>query len=358
MADGPPDVHRSASVHRCPTARPSARPGTPAPRSPWSVRSRVGPGRRSHDHDRHTTRATRRSRRDERGITTAEYAVGTAAGAGLAGLLYKLLTGGFGDQLLQRRCSTTCWACWASGDARPGGRASAGAVTAELALGMPLLVALTAGLVWLLAVGAAQVRTVDAARETARALARGDDSSARPWPWGRGSRPRAPRCSVAVEGEQVRCPPCTATWPGRRCSGGAARRRGQRRGGRRWGAVVRSGRPGDERPVRRAVDGPGRLRRAAVVVAAASAVVTAVVVHHRARAQSAADLAALAGAAALVRGEAPAHGRRRVAAANAALVGCRADGRGRSSGARCRSPGRAGSARGSTRTAEARAGPA
>ena len=36
----------------------------------------------------------------EAGITTAEYAVGTAAGAGLAGLLYKLLTGGFGDQLL------------------------------------------------------------------------------------------------------------------------------------------------------------------------------------------------------------------------------------------------------------------
>jgi hypothetical protein len=41
-------------------------------------------------------------RRDERGITTAEYAVGTAAGAGLAGLLFKLLTGGFGDQLLRR----------------------------------------------------------------------------------------------------------------------------------------------------------------------------------------------------------------------------------------------------------------
>ncbi|MDI6910565.1 DUF4244 domain-containing protein [Nocardioides sp.] len=39
--------------------------------------------------------------RDERGITTAEYAVGTAAGAGLAGLLYKLLTGGFGEQLLK-----------------------------------------------------------------------------------------------------------------------------------------------------------------------------------------------------------------------------------------------------------------
>ncbi len=38
---------------------------------------------------------------DERGITTAEYAVGTAAGAGLAGLLYTLLTGGFGDRLLK-----------------------------------------------------------------------------------------------------------------------------------------------------------------------------------------------------------------------------------------------------------------
>lgn len=39
---------------------------------------------------------------DEAGITTAEYAVGTAAGAGFAGLLYKLLTGGFGDQMLER----------------------------------------------------------------------------------------------------------------------------------------------------------------------------------------------------------------------------------------------------------------
>jgi len=38
---------------------------------------------------------------DERGITTAEYAVGTAAGAGLAGVLYKLLTGRFGDQMLR-----------------------------------------------------------------------------------------------------------------------------------------------------------------------------------------------------------------------------------------------------------------
>ncbi len=44
------------------------------------------------------TRPTRR--RDERGVTTAEYAVATAAGAGFAGLLLKLLTGGFGDHLI------------------------------------------------------------------------------------------------------------------------------------------------------------------------------------------------------------------------------------------------------------------
>ena len=50
---------------------------------------------------RRTTRSTTTAR-DERGITTAEYAVGTAAGAGFAALLYKLLTGSFGDDLLHR----------------------------------------------------------------------------------------------------------------------------------------------------------------------------------------------------------------------------------------------------------------
>ena len=49
----------------------------------------------------HLSRRRRRCRTD-RGITTAEYAVGTAAGAGLAGLLFKMLTGGFGNELLQR----------------------------------------------------------------------------------------------------------------------------------------------------------------------------------------------------------------------------------------------------------------
>ena len=52
---------------------------------------------------RSTSRSGTPSRSEmEAGITTAEYAVGTAAGAGFAGLLYTLLTGAFGDQLLER----------------------------------------------------------------------------------------------------------------------------------------------------------------------------------------------------------------------------------------------------------------
>jgi Flp pilus assembly protein TadG len=53
-----------------------------------------------------------------------------------------------------------------------------GAATAELALGIPLLVSLTVGLAWILAIGLAQVQMVDAARETARAGARGDSQEA------------------------------------------------------------------------------------------------------------------------------------------------------------------------------------
>ena len=45
-------------------------------------------------------------------------------------------------------------------------------------MALPLLVAVTAMLAWLLSVGFVQVRMIDAARETARALARGDDRTA------------------------------------------------------------------------------------------------------------------------------------------------------------------------------------
>lgn len=52
-----------------------------------------------------------------------------------------------------------------------------GAATAELVAVLPVLVALVLAMVWLLSLGVAQVRTVDAAREAARALARGDDEA-------------------------------------------------------------------------------------------------------------------------------------------------------------------------------------
>ncbi|WP_418061700.1 DUF4244 domain-containing protein [Pimelobacter simplex] len=56
----------------------------------------------SHARARARARARPRPRcRDERGVTTAEYAVATAAGAGFAGLLFKLLTGGFGNRLIK-----------------------------------------------------------------------------------------------------------------------------------------------------------------------------------------------------------------------------------------------------------------
>ena len=78
----------AGSVGAVPQARaPAGRIGRPAPRRRHDARPHIRPAHRRH--------------RDERGITTAEYAVGTAAGAGLAGLLYKLLTGGFGDRMLK-----------------------------------------------------------------------------------------------------------------------------------------------------------------------------------------------------------------------------------------------------------------
>ena len=49
-----------------------------------------------------------------------------------------------------------------------------GAVTAETRVVLPLLVAVTVSMVWLVTVGLAQMRATDAAREAARALARGE----------------------------------------------------------------------------------------------------------------------------------------------------------------------------------------
>lgn len=49
-----------------------------------------------------------------------------------------------------------------------------GAVTAETAVALPLLMVVTLAMVWMLGFGVTQMRATDAAREAARALARGD----------------------------------------------------------------------------------------------------------------------------------------------------------------------------------------
>ncbi|MEJ7689539.1 MAG: TadE family type IV pilus minor pilin [Nocardioidaceae bacterium] len=53
-----------------------------------------------------------------------------------------------------------------------------GTVTAEAAIVLPLVAAFALVLVWMISVGIAQVQVVDAARDAARALARGDDEAA------------------------------------------------------------------------------------------------------------------------------------------------------------------------------------
>ncbi|MFC1418181.1 TadE family type IV pilus minor pilin [Streptacidiphilus cavernicola] len=70
--------------------------------------------------------------------------------------------------------STWCDRCGRGGGGGRRGTAEGGFVTAETAMALPVLVLLVGALVWGVLVGAAQVRCVDAAREGARAAARGD----------------------------------------------------------------------------------------------------------------------------------------------------------------------------------------
>ncbi|NYG58976.1 Flp pilus assembly protein TadG [Nocardioides daedukensis] len=49
-------------------------------------------------------------------------------------------------------------------------------MTAETALALPLLVAVTLAMVWMVAFGVQQMKATDAAREAARAMARGESS--------------------------------------------------------------------------------------------------------------------------------------------------------------------------------------
>jgi hypothetical protein len=82
-------------------------------------------------------------------------------------------------------------------------RSSRGSVTAETAVVLPVLVAITLGLVWLVALAVAQVRVVDAARETARAFAR-DEPAAKAVDLGERVAPEGSRVSYDDESGLVR----------------------------------------------------------------------------------------------------------------------------------------------------------
>jgi len=86
--------------------------------------------------------------------------------------------------------------------ARGVGRGERGAVTAETVMVLPVLVAVCLATTWLVALAIAQVRVVDAARETARAAARAD-ARASAVALGRRVAPAGARVSVSESGGSV-----------------------------------------------------------------------------------------------------------------------------------------------------------
>lgn len=78
-----------------------------------------------------------------------------------------------------------------------------GAVTAETAVVLPLLVAFAMVLVWLVALAVTQIRVVDAARETARAVAR-DETLAAATELGLRVAPAGAEITVEEDGATVR----------------------------------------------------------------------------------------------------------------------------------------------------------
>jgi Flp pilus assembly protein TadG len=78
------------------------------------------------------------------------------------------------------------------------GRDEHGMVTAETAVALPVLVAVTLAMVWLLTLGVAQMKVTDAAREAARALARGESAERAV----ELAEQAAPGASVTVEAEE------------------------------------------------------------------------------------------------------------------------------------------------------------
>ena len=175
---------------------------------------------------------------------------------------------------------------------------------------LPVLVAVALGLVWLLALAATQVRVVDAAREAARAAARDDAAPARS-ALGRRVAPRRRAASPCTTdggtgrgpGARPRCADpvgCSASCPASTCDAEAVAAAG---------AAMRPAPPGRGRRARqRHGAGVGLVG----VLAFATVLVAAVGGGGRrpaAGGQSAADLAALAGAGALQDGSRRVRGR-------------------------------------------------
>ena len=84
-----------------------------------------------------------------------------------------------------------------------GGRREAGMVTAETAVVLPVLLLVLAGVVAAVVVVGAQLRCVDAAREGARAAARGEEAAV-VTDLVRRAAPDGAVSTAAVEGEEVR----------------------------------------------------------------------------------------------------------------------------------------------------------
>ena len=111
-------------------------------------------------------------------MSTAEYAVGTVAACAFAAVLYRVVTGGSivtgltDTRRVRPRDAVLTDAPRSTG---PWRRRDAGMVTAETAVVLPVLLLVLAGAVAAVTVVGAQLRCVDAAREGARAAARGED---------------------------------------------------------------------------------------------------------------------------------------------------------------------------------------
>ncbi len=81
-------------------------------------------------------------------------------------------------------------------------RQDTGAVTAETAAALPVIVVFALSMAWLVSLGITQVRALDAARETARAAARSDGAGSAV-ALGRRVAPAGSRISVARSGGTI-----------------------------------------------------------------------------------------------------------------------------------------------------------